>query len=144
MVVAPRGIGRLGGRMIAADEFTGRMYAFSHRGSVRVIADSGLPPGADTGVESIGFVPPGFGHGDAAYLADARGAVHPGAQSGLLSADGGALRSAGVRRGDLLAATETGARTIRIRCGRKCGVARVASGGDLVHAEGHIEFGSAP
>jgi hypothetical protein len=34
------------------------------------LAASGLPRGGDIGVESTGFVPPGFGASDAAYLSD--------------------------------------------------------------------------
>jgi hypothetical protein len=70
MAVAPRTFGRFGGKLIAADEVTGRIYAFGPRGLVRLVAESGLPAGGDIGVESVGFVPPTLGRHGAAYLAD--------------------------------------------------------------------------
>jgi hypothetical protein len=49
-----------------------------------------------------------------------------------------------VRLGDLLVATEGGAETIQVRCGSTCSVRQVATGPDVAHGEGHIEFGPAP
>jgi hypothetical protein len=68
------------------------------------------------GVESAGFVPPGFSAADAAYLADRflKGNPHPGTDS-ILRLPGQELISAGVRAGDLLVATEASARTIVVR-----------------------------
>lgn len=66
---------------------------------------SGLLHGGDIGVESAGFVPPGFSAGDPAYLADrfSRGNSHRGTDS-ILRLPGQELISAGVRAGDLLIA----------------------------------------
>jgi hypothetical protein len=70
IAVAPRAFGRFGGKLIAADEVTGRIYAFGPGGRVRLVAESGLPAGGDIGTEAVGFVPPKFGRHFAAYLAD--------------------------------------------------------------------------
>jgi hypothetical protein len=92
-------------------------------------------------VEATGFVPPGFVGRDAAYLADrySRGNRHPGTNS-ILRLPGAELVKAGVRAGDLLAATEASARTIVVHCGRSCTVRYIAAGPDITHAEGHIAF----
>ena len=42
--------------------------------------------------------------------------------------------------GDLLVATEGGARTIDVRCAATCTVRYVAAGPAIAHAEGHIVF----
>jgi hypothetical protein len=142
MVVAPAGFGRFGGRLIAPDELHGRLIAVDARGPAVVLARSGLPAGGDIGVESLGFVPPGFERGMTALLADraVAGAPHPGTDS-ILGVSGAALRTAGVRAGDLLAATEGGGETIAVRCGRRaCTVRLVAHGPAVTHAEGHIVF----
>ena len=57
------------------------------------IARSGLATGQDIGVEGVGFVPPGFAGGGAAYFADraTSGNPHPGTDS-LLRLDAGSLR----------------------------------------------------
>jgi hypothetical protein len=143
--IAPRRFGSLGGDLVAADEFGGGIFAFGADGSTRVIAQSGLPTGLDTGVESVGFVPRGFGRGDAAYLADrgVPGNPFPGTDS-LLVLRAKALKDAGVRPGTLLVATEGGAETIQVPCSATCSVRQVASGPDVAHAEGHLEFGPAP
>ena len=146
IAVAPASFGPYGGSLIAADEFSGRIYALRrHPDGAELIADSALATGADTGVESVGFVPPGFGPGDAAYLADfaVPGNPFPGTGS-VLVGDGASLSSAGVAPGDLLVATEGGGETIRVRCDPGCGVTVVASGPDVAHAEGHIVFAAAP
>jgi hypothetical protein len=70
MTVAPRSFGTYRGDLIAADEMTGRIWAFTRAGRPRLVARSGLPSGLDTGLESTGFVPPGFGRAWAAYVAD--------------------------------------------------------------------------
>ncbi len=142
MVVAPRTFGRFGGRLIAADELHGVLIAVDARGRSRTLARSGLPAGGDIGVESLAFVPRGFDRGTTALLADraVTGAPHPGTDS-ILGVSGTALHGAGVRAGDLLAATEAGAETIAVRCGaRGCIVSLVAHGPAVTHAEGHIVF----
>jgi hypothetical protein len=86
-------------------------------------------------VESAGFVP---GGAVSAYLADrfSAGNRHPG-DDAILRLD---LARAGARAGDLLVATEGGARTIDIRCASRCTVRYVAAGPAIAHAEGHIVF----
>ena len=118
IAVAPRGFGSFGGRLVAArDEFSGNIYAFDQRGGQTILASPGLPTGADIGVEALGFVPKGFSRQARAYMADAfaPGSPTEGTDS-VLSVSGADLVRAGVRAGDLLVATEAGARTIRVRC----------------------------
>jgi hypothetical protein len=139
IVVAPPSFGRYGGDLIAPNETSGRVYAIGPSGTVATLVVSGLPHGGDIGVESAGFVPPGFGPGGAAYLADrfSAGNRHPGTNS-ILRLPGAELAGAGVRPGDLLVATEGGARTIAVRCARACSVRDIAAGPAISHAEGHI------
>jgi hypothetical protein len=141
IAVAPASFGRYGGDLVAPDETSGRVFAIGPNGTVVTLAVSGLPHGGDIGVESIGFVPPGLGAGDAAYLADrfSSGNRHPGTNS-ILRLPGSELIKAGVRPGDLLAATEGSARTIVVRCASSCTVRYIAVGPAMTHAEGHIVF----
>jgi hypothetical protein len=141
IAVAPASFGGYGGDLVAAGEASGRIFAVAPDGAVVTLAASGLPRGGDIGVESTGFVPPGFGARDAAYLADrySRGNRHPGTNS-ILRLPGAELVEAGVRAGDLLAATEASARSIVVRCGHGCTVRYIAIGPDITHAEGHIAF----
>jgi hypothetical protein len=141
IAVAPLSFGRYGGDLVGANESNGRVYAFGPDGSVAKLAVSGLPYGGDIGVESVGFVPPGFGAGGAAYLADrySRGNRHPGTNS-ILRLPGAEMTRAGVRAGDLLVATEGSARTIVVRCTHSCTVRYIADGPAITHAEGHIVF----
>jgi hypothetical protein len=67
--VAPASSGRYGGDLVAPGETSGRVVATGAEGSVVTLVVSGLPHGGDIGVESAGFVPPGSGADDAAYLA---------------------------------------------------------------------------
>jgi hypothetical protein len=141
IVVAPPTFGAFAGDLIAPDELSGRILAVAPDGHVRVVAESGLPSGADVGVESAGFVPDGIGSGWAAYLADrgTPGNPHPGTDS-LLRLSASALARAGVRAGDLLVASEGGAATVAVRCTARCSVREVAHGPAVAHAEGHIVF----
>ena len=143
--VAPGSFGRYAGDLIAPDEYSGRILAIDPQGAVQTVARSGLPSGADVGVESAGFVPPGFDRGQAAYLADRRspGNPHPGTDS-ILRVSGPDLVRAGVHPGDLLVASEGGAKTIAVRCARTCSVRKIADGPATSHAEGHIVFGPTP
>jgi hypothetical protein len=146
MAVAPRGFGRFGGRLIAPDELHGVLIAVDARGRARVLARSGLPAGGDIGVESLAFVPRGFDHGMTALLSDRAvpGSPHPGTDA-ILGVSGAALRAAGVRAGDLLAAAEGGGETIAVRCGAHgCTVRLVAHGPAVTHGEGHIVFVRTP
>jgi hypothetical protein len=141
IAVAPASFGRYGGDLIAPSETSGRVFAIRPNGAVAILAVSGLPHGGDIGVESAGFLPAGFGPGDAAYLADrySKGNPHPGSNS-LLRLPGSQLLKAGARPGDLLVATEAGARTILVRCANTCTVRYLATGPAITHAEGHIAF----
>ncbi len=139
IAVAPKTFGRYSGDLIAPDEISGRVIAISPRGTRALVVNSGLPSGPDTGVESEVFLPT-RGRFDA-LLADrlTPGNPHPG-DDVLLRVRSAALFAAGARPGDLLVATEGGARTIAVRCGRRsCQVRHVADGPSLAHPEGHIE-----
>ncbi|HSR26433.1 MAG TPA: hypothetical protein VLW53_22970 [Candidatus Eisenbacteria bacterium] len=140
MAVAPPGFGAFGGDLIAPDELSGRIVAVRPDGSTAEVAQSGLPAGGDIGVEGVGFVPRGFAEGGGdAYFADRAtpGNPHPGTDS-LLRLDAARLTAAGVQDGDLLAATEGGARTIAVRCAPTCRVREVAAGPAQAHGEGHL------
>ena len=141
IAVAPRTFGRFGGTLIAVSEVTGRIYSFGPGGRVRLVAESGLPAGGDIGVESVGFVPPKLGRRGAAYLADmgAPGSPTSGSDS-LLILSGTSLSRANLRAGELVVATEAGAKTIAVRCAQRCTIRRVADGPSVAHAEGHITF----
>ena len=139
LAVAPATFGIAAGALIAPDENTGRIYAIDSSGAVTLIAESGLPSGGDTGVESAGFIPPDFASNGYAYLAD-RGTPNnpfPGTDS-LLRVSAAALASAGVQEGDLLLSTEGNGTTIGVRCQDTCSVTLVASGTNGGHIEGHI------
>ncbi|MGI8462358.1 MAG: hypothetical protein ACR2OC_12125 [Solirubrobacterales bacterium] len=139
--VAPQSFGRFAGALIAADEYSGRLFAFAPSGEVIKLANSGLPAGRDVGVEAVGFVPPGFGASGLALLSDqGREEERVAGEGSVLSIDGAELAAAGIAPGDLLVATEGGARTIRVRCEVSCEVTEVAGGPAAAHAEGHIEF----
>ena len=139
IAVAPRGFGSFGGRLVAADEFSGNIYIFDPRGGHTLLASSGLPRGSDIGVESVGFVPKGFGRKARAYMADAPAPGSPteGTDS-VISVSGADLVRAGVKAGDLLVATEAGARTIRVRCRSTCIVRGIGHGPVATHGEGHL------
>lgn len=137
--VAPQSFGAYAGDLVAVDERKGKIYAFGPGGDVAVIAKPDLPAGGDTGVEAVGFVPPGFASPARALMADLGVKKGEGTDS-VLSLDAATLAGAGVLPGDLLVATETGAETVRVRCALDCDVADVASGPARSHAEGHIAF----
>jgi hypothetical protein len=142
IAVAPATFGRFAGDLIAPDENSGRVYAISPDGHSSLVAESGLSRGGDVGVESAGFVPPGFGAASSALVADrlTPGNPHPG-EDAILRIGGPSLLAAGVRPGDLLVATEGGAQTDAITCaGVSCRVRHVADGPGIAHLEGHIVF----
>ena len=138
IVVAPASFGKFGGYLIAPNETSGRVYAVSPAGQFVTLVRSGLPAGGDIGVESAGFAPPGA---IAAYLADrfSPGNRHPG-DDAILRLSAAGLARAGIRAGDLVVATEGGARTIDVRCAATCAVRYVAAGPAIAHGEGHITF----
>ena len=142
MVVAPRSFGgRFGGRLIAADEVSGHLYAIAPSGAAEVVAPLDLPVGGDIGAESLGFVPRGFGRGWRALVADrvTPGSSHPG-DGAILTIPGLRLRAAGVRAGDLLVVSEGGAEMAAVRCRGRCVARRVAAGPAPAHVEGHVIF----
>jgi hypothetical protein len=138
ITVAPSTFGRFAGDLIASDENSGRIYAIAPNGRSSLVARSGLPHGGDTGVESEAFVP---AHGRfEAFLADrlTPGNRHPG-DDVVLRLSSAALFAAGARPGDLLDATEGGAKTVAVHCGtQRCTVRHVADGPVIAHPEGHI------
>ncbi len=138
IAVAPATFGRFAGDLIASDELGGGIYAITPSGGNPLVAASGLPHGGDTGVESEAFVPARGGF--YALLAD-RGTPHnrhPG-DNVLLRVSSAALFAAGTRRGDLLDATEGGAKTVAVHCAASgCTVRHVADGPAIAHPEGHI------
>lgn len=140
IAVAPATFGEFGGDLIAPNETSGRVYAVTPSGKVVILARSGLPAGGDIGVESTGFVPAAAA---ATYLADrfSPGNRHPG-DDAILRLSAAGLARAGIRAGDLLVATEGGAKTIDVRCAATCAVRYVAAGPAIAHAEGHIVFTS--
>ena len=139
IAVAPASFGRFGSDLIAPDELSGKIWAITPAGRARLVATSDLPVGQDTGVESLGFVPPGGGP-YRLFTADRAtpGNPHPGDDE-ILTLGSAALGAAGVRGGDLLAASEGGALVEAISCGSKrCSVREVAAGPAAAHGEGHI------
>jgi hypothetical protein len=138
ITVAPGTFGRFAGDLIASDENSGRIYAIAPSGRSALVARSGLPHGGDTGVESEAFIP---AHGPfVALLADrgTPGNRHPG-DDVVLRVSSAALFAAGARPGDLLDATEGGAKTVAVHCGAQtCTVKHVADGPAIAHPEGHI------
>lgn len=138
ITVAPGTFGRFAGDLIASDENNGLIYAIEPSGRTALVARSGLPHGGDTGVESEAFLPAHDGF--TAFLADrgTPGNAHPG-DDVVLRVSSAALFAAGARPGDLLDATEGGAKTVAVHCGaRACSVKHVADGPSIAHPEGHI------
>lgn len=137
--VAPADFGRFRGDLVATDELSGNLLAIKPDGTSAVIAPSGLPTGQDVGVEGVGFVPTGFSAGGEAYFSDRATSnnAHLGTDT-LLRLDAGQLSRIGVREGDLLVATEGGARTIGVRCAESCRVYTVGQGSSRAHGEGHV------
>lgn len=141
LAVAPASFGAFGGSLIAPDELSGLIYAIAANGSTRLVVNSGLPHGPDTGVESVAFVPPGFSRGGAVFYSDrgTPGNPHAGTDS-LLWLPSASLVSAGVQDGDLLAATEGGATMIAVHCDTSCHVISVVGTPSTAHGEGHLVF----
>jgi hypothetical protein len=139
IAVAPTSFGQFAGNLVAPDENTGQLWAIDPAGHATVIIVPSLPTGGDTGVESVGFVPPRFSAGGFAYLAD-RGTPDnpfPGTDS-ILRLSSAALVSAGVQDGDLLVSTEGNGTTVAIHCAATCSIIDAAQGTQGGHIEGHI------
>jgi hypothetical protein len=141
ITVAPATFGRFGGDLIAPDELSGRIGAIAPNGRSTVLVRSGLPKGGDIGVESAGFVPASFNRTGLALVADrfSAGNPHPGTNS-LLSLSGTQLMQGGAHPGDLLVASEGGAKTIVVHCTTACTARHIADGPAVAHSEGHISF----
>jgi hypothetical protein len=139
IAVAPASFGSFAGDLIAPDEKSGQVWAISPDGQSRLVARSPLASGGDIGVESVAFVPPGFGTQWAAYVADrvTPGNAHPGTDS-ILRMSGYDLVKSGVRAGDLIIASEAGAQTIVIRCTSACTTRPIGEGPATSHVEGHV------
>ena len=146
IAVAPATFGQFSGDLIAPDENSGQVWAIEPSGTATLVAVPALPTGGDTGVESVGFVPPGFiGSSAYAYLSD-RGTPNnpfPGTDS-ILRLSAAALGAAGVQDGDLLVSTEGNGTTVAIRCANTCTTEVVAQGTNGGHIEGHIVFATPP
>jgi hypothetical protein len=138
IAVAPATFGRFAGDLIASDENSGRIYAIASNGASALVAQSDLPHGGDTGVESEAFLP-ARGRFEA-LLADrlTPGNRHPG-DDVVLRVSSAALFASGARPGDLLDASEGGAKTVAVHCAATgCTVHHVADGPAIAHGEGHI------
>jgi hypothetical protein len=137
--VAPSAFARFGGDLIAPDELSGRVVAIDPSGSSSVIAESTVPSGPDIGVEGVGFVPPGFLQGGAAYTADRAtpGNPHPGTDT-LLRLPASAFADAGVRESDMLLITEGSDTIVDIRCAADCSARTLGMGAAVAHGEGHL------
>jgi hypothetical protein len=140
IAVAPSTFGAFGGDLIAPDENSGQVWAIDPSGMASLVGVPNLPTGGDTGVESAGFVPPGFTAGSGfAYLADRATPNNPfpGTDS-ILRLAAATLASSGVQDGDLLVATEGNGTTVAIHCADSCTTTQVAIGTNGGHIEGHI------
>jgi hypothetical protein len=139
LAVAPSTFGQFAGDLVAPDENTGRLWAIDAAGRATVVAVPNLAAGGDTGVESVGFVPPGFTAGGFAYLADRATPDNPfpGTDS-ILRLSSTSLVSAGVQEGDLVVSTEGGGTTVSVHCEATCMVSQVAQGTPGGHIEGHL------
>ncbi len=137
--VAPATFGAFAGALIAPDELSGKIYAFGADGTVQTVVDSGLPHGADVGVESLGFVPRGFLRGGTLLFADRAtpGGAHPGSDS-VLTLSAADLVASAAQEGDLLAATEGGGQLIAVRCATSCQVIPIVAAATKAHGEGHL------
>ena len=139
LVVATAPFGRFAGDLIAPDEKSGLIFAISADGRSRLVASSGLSFGQDIGVESEVQLPHD-GRFAALLGADRAnpGNRHPG-DDALLRISSRSLAVLGARPGDLMVATEGGARLLDVRCGAaSCRAREVASGPSRAHLEGHL------
>lgn len=142
LAVAPSGFGTFGGALIGADELSGKIYAIKASGAASVVVKAALPVGQDIGVESVGFVPPGFmARGGTLYYADRLTLGHrvTGTDS-VLRLPSVQLASAGVKEGDMLVATEGGAALIAVRCAVQCTTITLIAKPTKAHGEGHLAF----
>ena len=140
LAIAPSNFGNQVGDLIAPDENNGNVWSISAAGTAELLVASGIAHGGDIGVESAGFVPPGFIVGGGfAYVADRATAnnPHPGTDT-ILRMPASMLGAAGVRDADLLIAAEGGAVTIDVRCAAVCRARTIVTTGTTAHVEGHL------
>jgi hypothetical protein len=140
--VAPQSFGSFGGKLIAPDELSGNIYAVGADGASQKVAASGLPRGGDIGVETVGFVPPGWN--GSVFYSDrvTAGNPHPGSDN-VIVLSSGSLTAVGVKDGDLLGVTEGGATLIDVRCATSCTVTKLITVATRAHGEGHLAFTNA-
>lgn len=139
MVVAPSTFGHFAGDLLAPDEYSSKVYAFTPNGQTRLVVRTGVPSGGDIGTESLGIVPADFGAAlvsDRSYPPDK---ANPG-DNLILKVSQGALRAAGVKPGELLAVSEGGADSVVVRCSSTCRARYIGRGPHRAHIEGHIVF----
>ena len=145
LVTAPPGFGPYAGQLLGPDELTGQLWAIAPDGSFSLVSRPSLPTGGDTGIESLGLLPPGFSRVGYAYLAD-RGTKDnpfPGTDS-ILRLSAAAIADRGGRAGDLLLSTEGNGLTIALRCEKTCTTLDLPGGPPGAHIEGHVIFVTAP
>src|SRR6266849_4662938 len=139
IAVAPDSFGPYAGSLIAVGEGSGNVVQIGPDGRSGIVVASGVPAGADIGVESVGFVPHGLTTSGGVLVAD-RGSQpqpHPGTDT-ILRLTSQALRGAGAHEGDLLGVTEGGGITVDVACAATCTVHAIASASNLAHIEGHV------
>jgi hypothetical protein len=134
IVVAPRTFGRFAGRLLAANELNGTIYAFDAHGRSAVVATPRVTAGADIGIEALGFSP---GPSARAYLADLGAPNSP-----TKGSDSLLVLTPRLPRGALLAVAEGGATTVYLTCKKACTLRKILDGNGATHAEGHIAFAS--
>jgi hypothetical protein len=134
MAVAPSTFGRFAATLVAADAISGWVYSIAAGGTVTRIGKPSVARGAEIGVETTGFVPPGFfDRGGAMYYADAR-------SGHLMRLTSSALKAAGVNDGNLLTAAETGAQVTTAHCEATCAGSFVVRTPSAARGEGHFAF----
>ena len=116
MAVAPQMFGNHGGDLVGADEVSGDLVFIRYDGTNGILTNPGLPTGADVGVASVGFLPPGFiGRAGTAYVADRAG-------SAVWRLTEDRFSQVGIDENDLMVATESNGLTRVIRCRATCRV----------------------
>ncbi|MDQ6725969.1 MAG: hypothetical protein M3066_07390 [Actinomycetota bacterium] len=124
MAVAPELFGEHGGDLIGVDPDSGNVVFIRFDGTNGVLTASGLPIGADVGVEAAGFIPPDYlQRGGVAYMVDRRvpGASPEGTDS-VWRLSEALLRAVNIDNNDLLLSTKAGGRTVVVRCRLTCRV----------------------
>ncbi|MBV8691773.1 MAG: hypothetical protein JOY57_08960 [Actinobacteria bacterium] len=135
--IAPASFGPFGGDLIVPNENDGAVYAINPQGRLQKVVDSGLPAGGDTGVESLGFIPPS---GATRLLVSDRGtpgSPHPGTET-VLRLQAAALDAAGVLPDDLIVVTEASGTAQVVHCASTCSARTFATGPAPGHIEGHV------